>query len=164
MRRGDRRTLDDRVEDDAKRSRCDDARIDHAQAPGGSVARIRERRVPDRDSLLVDALQVAAIDHDLAPKSQGSVVRYRQRQRANRPQVLDDVFPFDPVAAGRAARESSVAIQHFDARAVELRLDAERHVGAGSKPVLDASQELAELALAVRVVERHHALDVSNGP
>ena len=83
-----------------------------------------------RDARLIDALEVAPKDNDFGSQSQRTRVVDTQRQRANRAQVLEDLFAVDSVAARRAFNQAPVAIQHLDAGTVELRLETELRHGS----------------------------------
>src|SRR5262249_45932122 len=110
----------------------------------------------------VDALQIALVDDDLAAQREGTRVVDREGESADRPKVLGDVLAESAVAPGGSAGEASVAVEDLDAGAVELRLHAVDDLGPLAPPVAASPQEFSELRLRVRVVERHHPLDVRN--
>src|SRR5438874_2100704 len=91
-----------------------------------------------------------------AAQGEAPAVGNAERQRANRAQVLGDLLAALPVAAGRALNQLAIAIEHFDAAAVELRLHAERRLEGRRQPLTNAANEFGQIVLTVGVVERHH--------
>ena len=134
--------------------------VEHAQRPGGRVARIGIQRQPFRGALRVQALELGARHEHFAahferrPRGNQSRIDL-QRQRANGARVGGDVLAFQPVAARHGQLQTPVLILRRQRQPVELQLG---HVG-----VRLARQELAHAAVELRqflfvdgVVEAQH--------
>src|SRR5688572_10129435 len=100
-----------------------DLRVELADRPGSGVARVRKGGLARRRPALVQLLEAAAREVDLAADlDQLGVGVDPQRDRAHRPQVVADVLADPPVAAGGAADEAAVLVYERDREPIDLRL------------------------------------------
>jgi hypothetical protein len=88
-----------------------------------------------------------------------------QRNRPNHPHVRCHVFADDPVPASDASNQSALLIRESDAQAVNLELRYVRELRVLREPeaTADAAVELAELVLAVGIVEAEHRHQMRDG-
>jgi len=96
-----------------------------AQAAGRRVARIDENLVAARLLGLIQALEIGAIDQNLAAHLQhgGRIALEFQGHGAHGPDIAGDVLAHLPVAASGGLGQQAMLIAQIDGQAIELELD-----------------------------------------
>jgi hypothetical protein len=106
--------------------------IELADCARGRVAGVHERREAGFGAPLVQGREVWQRHVDLAAHLEQRWRRVHvqpQRDRSDRAQVVGDVLPDFPIAAGGSAFEYAVAIEQRDGQAIDLGLGHEFEVG-----------------------------------
>jgi hypothetical protein len=144
------------VEDRAQGPLRSELGVEQAQRASGRIAWIGERLLALGRAQLVYLGEIVPMDHDLSAQGEGLVVRDGEGHAAQGADVWGHVLAGLAVSARESLLEAAPRVDHLDAGPIELGLadvvDLRRPEGLADPPV-----ELAELALAVRIVERKHA-------
>ena len=122
-----------------------DRRIDLAQRPGRGVAgvdvelRLLAGRLGQLDLALVEPLEGRQLHVDLAPglEHRREVARQALGDVGDGADIVGDVLPHPPVAAGRTLHEHAVLVAQRDRQPVELQLDGEPGHGLILEPPHD---------------------------
>jgi hypothetical protein len=132
-----------------------------AERSRGRVPRVRGRLLALRDQSLVQLLEAAERQIDLAAhleeRRRDLTVSelHPHRDRLDRPQVRRDILASYAVAARRAAYEDTVLVDQVDREPVDFRLRHVRDV-ARAKPFADILVPLLERLVRRHFVERPH--------
>ncbi len=117
------------VAEQRQRARGGEGRVQLAQRPGGSVARVEVERLAGLDQPLVEGYEIADVHKDFAAHGQVGrrlrtvgVERDAHGHGADRAQVGGDIFTHHAVAAGGALRKAPVAVVQHHRQAVDLGL------------------------------------------
>ena len=133
------------------------------ERPGGGIARIGERRLPDVFPLPVQSFERAERHQHLAAnfeKGRVIVPGKPQRHGADRPYVRRHVVAARPVAARHGLRQATVLISQADRRAVEFQL---AYVFHRFHLLADANIEFVQLVERIGIRQRQHRITVFHG-
>jgi hypothetical protein len=148
---------DHRIHEQVEPAPGGDLRVEALDGPRRRVARVGEGLQLALDAVAVHGLEPRAREEHLAAGLErgGRVAGQDERHGPDRPHVGRDVVPAHAVAAGDPAHEAAVLVVQRHGQAVHLQLGHVLQL-ALAHHAEDAPLELAQLLLAVGVVEAEH--------